>query len=791
MIKFISLRFKNAVTFDKTVTVPLQGQGRVFLAGDNKDTGGSNGAGKSTIFEVLQHVLFSSTSKGFSRNKFAANGYLAELVMEADGHKYKILQFRGAKKQERKDGYKIFKDGVDVTPKGTRHMLDCIQYIKEIIGITEDEFRGYVYLAQEGPGHVLISGKGAEKRNYLSDLFNLDRYDSVKEGVEEELENINRAISVLSEKVAVQQELQSQLDDIALSVEDFEAYDSSLRAARQFVEERHAVWSEKLKVEENSRTKASERVEVRSKLDKIFPKWAEIDVEEQTETRQVTLRKLNTRISKLESLKELQDEKSELEEDYIENLDMNEKQAATSLREAQAKLADLESELRGVKRRLVLEEKLPDISAIEDDVTVRLSEAEVALGVINHRLAEAQSTLKKTEKLTEAECPTCGQSLDQKAIEEQRTRAQAIVTNMSAALSSTDTEIAALQSLVERLEQHEKLSAQIDVLPSVSLDSHKEALTAYTNQVAQLEEVLEQAKKNARIARRLSELASQIVEYPDTLDVSKLEEYSEKASKIERSLTKLETLRRLKGQFSDMDEIELMPEGEYGELVDKAKHYEEAQTEIAVLDAEAFRRKSTAQTLQNRLEELKSDLSEWEPVQHRKSLFEAMKAAYGPKGLKITQLKKVCNAICRTLPKYTTIMFQEPRVEFFVDNDPDSTDIEFYVRRFTPEGTEEYPVGKLSGGEKKRLAVAMIFALAELVSPRKRCNLIVLDEVGDGLDGIGEEAFASQLLPQLSQDTVICTSHRPGIEAAQFDKHWTVTKRGNRSTLDFYCHDLH
>jgi ABC-type multidrug transport system ATPase subunit len=160
-----------------------------------------------------------------------------------------------------------------------------------------------------------------------------------------------------------------------------------------------------------------------------------------------------------------------------------------------------------------------------------------------------------------------------------------------------------------------------------------------------------------------------------------------------------------------------------------------------------------------------------------------MKAAYGPKGLKIHQLKKVCNAICRTLPKYTTIMFQEPRVEFFVDNDPDSTDIEFFIRRFTPEGTSEYPVGKLSGGEKKRLAVAMIFSLAELVSPRKRCNLVILDEVGDGLDPIGEEAFASQLLPKLSQDTVICTSHRAGIEAAQFDTHWAVTKKDNISTF--------
>ncbi len=232
-----------------------------------------------------------------------------------------------------------------------------------------------------------------------------------------------------------------------------------------------------------------------------------------------------------------------------------------------------------------------------------------------------------------------------------------------------------------------------------------------------------------------------------------------------------------------MPEIEVLDEDEYERNSELAEHYEDARSELAVKVSEAKSCKKSFQTLSERLNELESSLEVWEAVQHRKSLFEAMKAAYGPKGLKIHQLKKICNAICRTLPKYTTVMFQEPRIEFFVDNDPDSTEIEFYIRRFLKTGTEEYPVGKLSGGEKKRLAVAFIFALADLVAPRKKCNLIVLDEVGDGLDPVGEYAFASQLLPQLTQESVIITSHRPGIESAQFDTNWSVTKKDNRSTF--------
>jgi DNA repair exonuclease SbcCD ATPase subunit len=298
-----------------------------------------------------------------------------------------------------------------------------------------------------------------------------------------------------------------------------------------------------------------------------------------------------------------------------------------------------------------------------------------------------------------------------------------------------------------------------------------------------MQQVLDQAKENVRISKRLAALVEALVEFPDSLDVSKLEDYREKASKLEKSLGKLETIKALKGQFSGMEEIDIIPDDEYAHISEMAEFYQSAVTELAVQKQQAEANKKTAETLQNRLSELDTQLSVWESVQLKRSLFEAMKAAYGPKGLKTHQLKKVCNAICRTLPKFTTIMFQEPRVEFFVDNDPDSTDIEFFIRRFGPEGTKEYAVGKLSGGEKKRLAVAMIFSLAELVSPRKRCNLVILDEVGDGLDPIGEEAFATQLLPKLAQDTVICTSHRSGIAAAQFDTKWTVTKKDDISTF--------
>lgn len=755
----------------------------MFVLGDNQDTGGSNGAGKSTIFEVLQHILFASTSKGFSRNKFAGSGYKAQLELEADGHDYRILQFRGLKKGERKDGYKIWKDGEEVTPKGTRHMQDCINYIKEIIGITEAEFQGYIYLAQEGAGHVLISGKGADKRNYLSDLFTLDRYDVVKSGVEDELAIINNHIDTMSKKAAVRDEIEDQLSSIPLTEDDFKQLFISLKATKSFVEKKYDAWNEALRKAEESRARLKERESTEEQLSEVFPDWQNVDIGEAIKEKLAKLREATSRIDKLEELKELIEEKKELESNYVQDLDVNESNAKDALNAARTKVSSIQNDLTLIKRRIVLEEQLPDVEGLSRDIPDRLKEAETALGVMSFQLREAEDSLGKLSSLTGAECPTCGQSLDQEAIETQRKRAEEIKLTVSRSIETAKTEAKALTKLDEQLKEHDKLKAQIGELPKGTLEDANHTVSELSREISDLEQVVEQAKENARIAKRLGELAETLSRFKVSFDEEKLQKYKERSKKLERQVEKLRMLKTLKSKLETMPEIEAVDPAEYAQTARLKEHYENARSELSVQISEAKHKRSSFSTLEAKRKALDEELSGWEEEQKRKSLFEAMKAAYGPKGLKVHQLKKVCNAICRTLPKYTSILFQEPRIEFFVDNDPEATEIEFYVRRFLPGGVEEYPVGKLSGGERKRLAVAFVFALADLVAPRKKSNLIILDEVGDGLDSMGEYAFSTQLMPQLSQETVIITSHRPGIEAAQFDRTWTVRKKDNRSTL--------
>lgn len=85
-----------------------------------------------------------------------------------------------------------------------------------------------------------------------------------------------------------------------------------------------------------------------------------------------------------------------------------------------------------------------------------------------------------------------------------------------------------------------------------------------------------------------------------------------------------------------------------------------------------------------------------------------------------------------------------------------------------------------STGEKKMAAIIASFALRSIAPP---CNLLVLDEPGDGLDAVNAKAFAVGLKKLRGElGTVLLTSHNPvvvgelsGENCIQIEKHGGVS----------------
>jgi DNA repair exonuclease SbcCD ATPase subunit len=97
----------------------------------------------------------------------------------------------------------------------------------------------------------------------------------------------------------------------------------------------------------------------------------------------------------------------------------------------------------------------------------------------------------------------------------------------------------------------------------------------------------------------------------------------------------------------------------------------------------------------------------------------------------------------------------------------------------------ERSVVQLSGGERRRAALALALGFSELAALRGalRCNLLVLDEALQQLDAEGCARFAS-LLRTLPHASVLVVGQQGSFIASHFDVVDTVVKRGGASVVE-------
>jgi DNA repair exonuclease SbcCD ATPase subunit len=102
----------------------------------------------------------------------------------------------------------------------------------------------------------------------------------------------------------------------------------------------------------------------------------------------------------------------------------------------------------------------------------------------------------------------------------------------------------------------------------------------------------------------------------------------------------------------------------------------------------------------------------------------------------------------------------------------------------TPGGT----YGMSSGGEKRRVDLSLYLSLSDLVqtSLGTSTNLLVCDEILDGLSGAGADKFLNILRQKADEGTcVFVTTHNPAVLSRfRFDSQYLVEKRGGVAVLD-------
>lgn len=131
-----------------SVEFNLSDQGLVHIYGDNRDDSAadSNGAGKSSVVDLVMWILFGETARGVSGGEVIRSGQSEAFgsmeLIDDDGTTYQIERSRLKSKENLK-----FQQGAVILTKGTTKLTEA--EIARVLGSTKEIFLGAVYAGQE------------------------------------------------------------------------------------------------------------------------------------------------------------------------------------------------------------------------------------------------------------------------------------------------------------------------------------------------------------------------------------------------------------------------------------------------------------------------------------------------------------------------------------------------------------------------------------------------------------------------------------------------------------------
>lgn len=164
MLNLKELRFSGIGRFVEEQVVHFDSLGRlVQLDGKNNVTGGSSGAGKSTVFNAMDFLLgFNDIPNGILKSRLTESSISVQGIFECDGKPLTIT--RGKKLHIDYDG-----DITHGSSKITEEKLD------EILAIPRDLFRKMLHKRQ-GEGGFFLKMTPKEINDFLMDCLNLSHF---------------------------------------------------------------------------------------------------------------------------------------------------------------------------------------------------------------------------------------------------------------------------------------------------------------------------------------------------------------------------------------------------------------------------------------------------------------------------------------------------------------------------------------------------------------------------------------------------------------------------------------
>lgn len=748
-IFFKELKIQNGRVY-KDETIPLEKQGVVNVLG-------KNAAGKSTIFNLLQVPFYAATPTGHKKDDLVKND--EDSALSVSFEKAQTPCELSLERKKKKWGYKIVENCADNTP---HTFNDSVKKSATLLGITQAEFEGSIHLTQ-GSQHILISGKPAKRKEYISNFFGIDdSYDQIQVAAKEELQKVKEEITKVSAlshtKSLIEQELGLiQHADPSLYEKKIKAYKKtavSLNGELNRLYEDLSAY-DMIKIYEPATAYSPDPEKyLKQAENKLVDYKSEFNMVSKVEKENEQAKKVNATIDELTAVVDQICTKypdigkvltSDLKKDY-DNLQ--------KLQYANEPLGPLRKELATLK-------DLKELPA--DDIEKQIRQIHVDL----------LSSNKKLKAMEKGECPECGSTFGSQDIETEKKNYQELYETHD--ILSKDLEV-----VKKRNKKAQRRKYLIETIGDI-----REFTIRDRTRLVELKGMIQAKAEYDEAQKTLSILERQeIKEVKSTAllarDIEKIEKHIAALKKCKEAVEKMpatpkQTEQETYYQITEIKNLQTQNDADLSEV----------QRKLGEINANNERQIR----LQKQLSEVAKKLTKLETLKKDEFFWAKLVDAYGPKGLRVQQLKKMMDVVIRRLPVYTGILFAEKGLTFRHKCDANNVSILACREEVLPDGTLrkfEHDISSFSGGEKGKMSTAFVLTLADCVPPAKRSNILILDEVDSALDEDGQFRFTNDLLPMLKEhyESVFVVSHSQEIQqAAVYDQVWTVVKKNHWSTI--------
>lgn len=222
-MKLKKIYINNFISF-KECELDIESKGIVFIKGENKDTGGSNGAGKSSVLESIVWTLFGETVRGVDKVEDVINDKfnkdcMCRLDLEDD---YTIVRCRKHKQYD--NGLMLFHKDKNISKPNVTHTQ---KEINKLFNIDFDIFVNSIILAGSSiRANFLDSKNNTIRRQVIESILGIDKFADYSSTVKikiKELESSkeNMLLGIEQNKKQIKS-YNDKLSEIKFKKEEFE-----------------------------------------------------------------------------------------------------------------------------------------------------------------------------------------------------------------------------------------------------------------------------------------------------------------------------------------------------------------------------------------------------------------------------------------------------------------------------------------------------------------------------------------------------------------------------------------